>query len=401
MLTDTQIRNLKPAEKAKKYADGGGLYLYVAKTGSKLWRMAYRFNDKEKLLSFGEYPIVSLKDARTKRNEAKKLLADGIDPSRHKKEMKNAALLAEVNTFEHVVREWHETQTIRNSPKDRDRKLSTFEFYLFPALKRKPISEVTAQDLLLILKPLERKGKELIAHRISQYCGMVFRYAVATGRVTRNIAADLRGAIRPHQGRHRATIVSAEKIGVLLNRLDNYHGHFQVRCALRLFPLLFVRSAELVRSEWSEFNLETREWHIPAERMKMRKPHIVPLSSQAVAILKELHAVTGGGTYLFPSRNSVRKPIHYSTPLQALRAMGYGKEEMCIHGFRSMASTLLNEQGFDPDWIERQLAHKEKDTSRIAYNHAQYRPQRHRMMQAWADYLDGLREETQKDNEMQ
>lgn len=235
MLTDTQIRNLKPAEKAKKYADGGGLYLYVAKTGSKLWRMAYRFNDKEKLLSFGEYPIVSLKDARTKRNEAKKLLADGIDPSRHKKEMKNAALLVEANTFEHVVREWHETQTIHNSPKDRKRKLSTFEFHLFSALKRKPISEVTAQDLLLILKPLERKGKELIAHRIIQYCGMVFRYAVATGRVTRNIAADLRGAIRPHQGRHRATIVSAEKIGVLLNRLDNYHGHFQVRCALRLF----------------------------------------------------------------------------------------------------------------------------------------------------------------------
>ena len=401
MLTDTQIRNLKPAEKAKKYADGGGLYLYVARTGSKLWRMAYRFNDKEKLLSFGEYPIVSLKDARTKRNEAKKLLADGIDPSRHKKEMKNAALLAEANTFEHVVREWHETQTIHNSPKDRKRKLSTFEFHLFPTLKRKPISEVTAQDLLLILKPLERKGKELIAHRIIQYCGMVFRYAVATGRVTRNIAADLRGAIRPHQGRHRATIVSAEKIGVLLNRLDNYHGHFQVRCALRLFPLLFVRSAELVRAEWSEFNLETREWHIPAERMKMRKPHIVPLSSQAVAILKELHAVTGGGTYLFPSRNSVRKPIHYSTPLQALRAMGYGKEEMCIHGFRSMASTLLNEQGFDPDWIERQLAHKEKDTSRIAYNYAQYLPHRHRMMQAWADYLDSLRKETQKNNEMQ
>ena len=188
---------------------------------------------------------------------------------------------------------------------------------------------------------------------------------------------------------------------MLLNRLDNYHGHFQVKCALRLFPLLFVRSAELTRAEWREFNLDTRAWHIPAERMKMRKPHIVPLSSQAVAILKELHAVTGGGTYLFPSRNSVRKPIHYSTPLQALRALGYGKEDMCIHGFRSMASTLLNEQGFDSDWIERQLAHKEKDTSRIAYNHAQYLPQRHRMMQAWADYLDGLREETQEDNEMQ
>ena len=401
MLTDTQIRNLKPAEKARKYTDGGGLYLYIPKTGSKLWRMAYRFNNKEKLLSFGEYPIVSLKDARTKRDEAKKLLADGIDPGRHKKEMKNAALLAEANTFEHVVLEWHDTQTVHNSEKDRERKLYTFRHYLFPALKRKPISEITAQDLLLILKPLEKQGQELIAHRIIQYCGMVFRYAVATGRVTRNIAADLRGAIRPHQGRHRATIVSNEKVGVLLNRLDNYQGHFQVKCALRLFPLLFVRSAELACAEWREFNLEAREWHIPGERMKMRKTHIVPLSSQAVVILKELHAVTGGGTYLFPSRNSMRKPIHYSTPLQALRSLGYGKEEMCIHGFRSMASTLLNEQGFDPDWIERQLAHKEKDTSRIAYNHAQYLPQRHRMMQAWADFLDRLREEAQKDNEAQ
>ena len=266
---------------------------------SGVWRTVSTI--RKKLLSFGEYPIVSLKDARTKRNEAKKLLADGIDPGKRKKEMKNAALLAEANTFEHVVLEWHDTQTVHNSEKDRGRKLYTFKHYLFPALKRKPISEVTAHDLLLILKPLERKGKELIAHRIIQYCGMVFRYAVATGRVTRNIAADLRGAIRPHQGRHRATIVSAEKIGVLLNRLDSYHGHFQVKCALRLFPLLFVRSAELARAEWREFNLDTQEWHIPAERMKMRKPHIVPLSSQAVAILKELHAVTGGGTYLFPS----------------------------------------------------------------------------------------------------
>ena len=392
MLTDTQIRNLKPAEKAKKYADGGGLYLYVAKTGSKLWRMAYRFNDKEKLLSFGEYPIVSLKDARTKRNEAKKLLADGIDPSRHKKEMKNAALLAEANTFEHVVREWHETQTIHNSPKDRKRKLSTFELHLFPTLKRKPISEVTAQDLLLILKPLERKGKELIAHRIIQYCGMVFRYAVATGRVTRNIAADLRGAIRPHQGRHRATIVSAEKIGVLLNRLDNYHGHFQVRCALRLFPLLFVRSAELVRAEWSEFNLETREWHIPAERMKMRRPHLVPLARQVVGMFRVLHAITGNRELVFPGTASVTRCISDVGLLNALRRLGYGRDEMTVHGFRSMASTRLNEMGYRPDVIEAQLAHAEKNSVRDAYNRAQYVEERRRMMQEWADYLDRLRD---------
>lgn len=390
MLTDTRIKSLKPADTAKKYADGGGLFLYVASTGSKLWRMAYRFNDKEKLLSFGKYPIVSLKDARIKRDEAKKLLASGIDPGRHKKEMKKAAILAEVNTFEHVVMEWHSTQTLHNTEKDRARKLYVLRRYVFPSLKNTPVSRITPQDLLLILKPLEQEGQELMAHRILQYCWMVFRYAVATCRIDRNIAADLRGAIRPHKGKHRATILEPEKIGELMLRLENYQGYFQVRNVLRLYPLVFVRSAELAEAEWSEFNFEAREWHIPAERMKMRLPHIVPLSTQAMEILNELHAATGNGKYLFPSRQSIKMPIHYSTPLQALRALGYGKEEMCIHGFRSMASTILNEQGYSPDWIERQLAHKEKDSSRIAYNHAQYLPQRHEMMQAWSDYLYGL-----------
>lgn len=390
MLTDTQIKNLKPADKAKKYADGGGLYLYIAPSGSKLWRMAYRFNDKEKLLSFGKYPIVSLKDARSKRDEAKKLLASGIDPGRHKKELKKAAILAEANTFEHVVMEWHSTQTLHNTEKDRARKLYVLGHYVFPSLRDMPVSQITPQDLLLILKPLEQEGQELVAQRILQYCKMVFRYAVATCRVDRNIAADLRGAIRQHKGKHRATILEPEKIGELMLRLENYPGSFQVKNVLRLYPLLFVRSAELAEAEWSEFNFEMKEWHIPPERMKMRLPHIVPLSTQAMEILKELHAATGNGKYLFPSRHSIKMPIHYSTPLQALRALGYAKEEMCIHGFRSMASTILNEQGYSPDWIERQLAHKEKDSSRIAYNHAQYLPQRHQMMQAWSDYLYSL-----------
>jgi integrase len=394
MLNDTQIRNIKPLDKAKKYADSGGLFLYVSATGSKLWRMAYSFNNKEKLLSFGKYPIVSLKDAREKRDAAKKMLANDIDPSRHKREMKTAAIVAEANTFKNVSLEWHETQTINNSEKDRARKLYILGRHVFPSIGRKPISQVTAQELLLIIKPLEREGKVLIAHRILQYCGMIFRYALATDRVERNIAADLRRAIRPHLKKNRSTITDTEKIGILLNKLDNFHGHFQVKCALRLYPLLFVRSAELSNAEWTEFRLESHEWHIPAERMKMGLPHIVPLSSQAMAILKELHLFSGHGKYLFPSRNSIRKPIHYSTPLQALRSLGYAKEEMCIHGFRSMASTLLNEQGFDPDWVERQLAHKDKDNSRAAYNHAQYLPQRHQMMQAWSDFLDSLREKT-------
>ena len=391
MLTDTQIRNLKPADKAKKYSDGGGLYLYISTTGSKLWRMAYRFHDKEKLLSFGAYPIVTLKDAREKRDAAKKLLADGIDPSRHKRDMKTAAIIAESNTFENVVLEWHETQTVHNSEKDRARKLYTLQRFVFPMLRRKPVSQITSLELLQIVKPLEREGHELMAHRILQYCSMVFRYALATGRVTRNIVTDLRGAIRPHRAQHRSTITSPEKIGILLHKLDNYNGFFQVKCALRLYPLLFVRSAELACAEWTEFKFEKNEWHIPATRMKMDLPHIVPLSRQAITILNELHTFSGHTKYLFPSRNTIHKPIHYSTALQALRHIGYSKEEMCIHGFRSMASTLLNEQGFNADWIERQLAHREKNTSRLAYNHAQYLPQRHQMMQSWSDYLDSLR----------
>lgn len=399
MLNDTFIRNVKPMDKAKKYADGGGLFLYVSLSGAKLWRLTYRYNKKSKLLSFGEYPIISLKDAREKRDAAKKLLADGIDPSQHKRETKKAALMAEANTFESVVLEWHETQTIHNSEKDRARKLYTLKRYLFPTLRRKPISQITAQDLLLIIKPLERDGKELVAHRILQYCGMVFRYAIATGRVTRNPAADLRGAIRPHQTRHRAAITDPGKIGLLLHDLDSYRGFFQVKCALRLIPLFFVRSAELACAEWQEFHFEAREWRIPPEKMKMRLSHIVPLAEQAVCILKELHSYTGNGKYLFPSRNTVRKPIHYSTLLQALRLLGYDKEDMCIHGFRSMASTLLNELGYNRDWIERQLAHKEKSASREAYNQAQYLPERHRMMQSWADMLDVLREKARREVE--
>ena len=391
MLNDTAIRNLKPQDKPKKYADGGGLFLYVSASGAKLWRMTYRFNMKSKLLSFGAYPVVSLKDAREKRDAAKKLLADGIDPSRHKREAKKAALIAEASTFERVVLEWHETQTIHNSEKDRARKLYTLSHFLFPTLRKTPIAEITAMDLLLVVKQLEREGKELIAHRLIQYCGMVFRYAMATGRVPRNTAADLHRAVRPHQKKHRATITDTAKIGTLLRELDNYKGFFQVRAALRLIPLFFVRSVELTGAEWQEFNFDSREWRIPAKRMKMGLPHVVPLADQAVVILKELHRHTGNGQYLFPSRNTIREPIHYSTLLQAIRSIGYAKDEMCIHGFRSMASTLLNELGYNRDWIERQLAHSEKNTSRDAYNHAQYLPERHRMMQSWANYLDTLR----------
>ena len=392
MLTDTQIRSLRPADKAKKYSDGGGLYLYVPKNGSKLWRMAYTFNKKEKLLSFGKYPIVSLKEAREKRDEAKRLIADGVDPGQQKQESKRAAIAIEANTLEYVFQEWYDTQTVNNTEKDRARKRYIYTKFLAPTLRTKQVADITALDLLMIAKPLEKEGRLPTAHKVLQTCNMIFRYAMATARVTQNVAIGLRWAIRWHEKQHRPTITSPVKIGELLNKLDNYPGHFHIKCALRLYPLLFVRSVELSCAQWDEFQFERNEWHIPAERMKMRKPHIVPLSTQACTILQELKLYTGGGAYLFPSRNDINSPIHYSSPLQALRSLGYTKDEMCIHGFRSMASTLLNERGYNRDWIERQLAHKEKDTSRYAYNHAQYLPQRHRMMQDWADLLDGFRE---------
>jgi integrase len=392
MLNDTFIRSVKPAEKPKKFADGGGLFLYVPLTGSKLWRMGYRFEGKNKLLSFGEYPAVSLKMARDRRDEAKRLLAESIDPGDRKKEIKAAKLAEETNSFENIAREWHETQTAGSTPGNRRRKIYTLEKFLFPSLGKMPIISIEAKDILAIVKPLETRDSLAIAHRVLQYCAMVFRYAIATGKAKHNIVADMRGAIRSIKPTHRATITDTAKIGNLLLAIDEYEGYFQVRCALRLVPLFFVRASELRYAQWSEFDFDEKLWRIPADRMKMREPHIVPLSEQAIHILSGLREYTGNSRLVFPSIKATGKPIAPATMLHALRCMGYTKKELCVHGFRSMASTLLNELGFNRDWIERQLAHKEKDHVRAAYNYAQYLPERRRMMDEWAKYLDGLRE---------
>ena len=398
MLNDTCIRSIKPAEKPKKYADGGGLFLYVPPTGNKYWRMGYRFNKKNKLLSFGEYPTVSLKMARDRRDAAKKLLTEGIDPSQHKKAVQAAKIAEEANAFENIAREWHETRTLDNTPADRRRKLYTLEKYLFPSLGKMSITKIDAPDLLAIVKPMEMKESVELAHRVLQYCGMIFRYAIATGKIKHNIVADLRGAIRPKRPVHRASITDAGEIGRLLLELDAYEGQFQVRCALRLIPLFFVRASELRYAEWAEFDFEDRLWRIRAERMKMRLPHVVPLAKQAVSILSGLREYTGNGKFLFPNSKTNGKVIAPATMLHALRCMGYRKKELCVHGFRSMASTLLNELGYNRDWIERQLAHQEKDSVRAAYNYAQYLQERRRMMNEWADYLDGLREKALHEN---
>lgn len=391
MLTDTFLRNVKPADRPKKYGDSGGLFIYVSVTGSRLWRMAYRFDGKSKLLSFGEYPTVSLKEARERRDEAKKLLARDIDPGQHKKELRAARIAEEANNFKAIALEWYETQTTQNTPAHRRRLIYNFEKYIFPALGKKPISTIEAQDLLALVKPFEGDAIR-VAHRIVQMCGKVFRYAIATGRAKHNITADLRGALRSIPVKHHAGLTDPLEVGKLLLDLDNFTGFFQTHCALKLLPLLFVRATELRRAEWKEIDFEDRMWRIPAERMKMRSPHYVPLAEQSLAILRKLHAATGDGKYVFPGTRGNGNVISPSTMLNALRFMGYRKDVMCIHGFRTLASTILNELGYNRDWIERQLAHQERNSVRDAYNSAQYLPQRRTMMQEYADYLDTLRE---------
>ena len=391
-LTDTYIRSLKAADKEQKHFDGGGLYLSIPKTGKKLWRMAYRFNQKTKLLSFGEYPVVSLKDARDRREEAKKLLANGIDPGARKKAAKEEQLSEINDTFQSVALEWYETRTTDFTEKHRGTVMYRMEKYIFPHIGNEHIARMEAPEILAVVKPLEHKGQNETARRILQIISQVYRYAVITGRVKRNPATDLHGALRPRKVTHRAAITEPPKVARLLRDCDSYEGYFPITCALRLAPLVFVRPTELRAAEWSEFNMEAQEWRIPAARMKMKQIHIVPLSRQAVKILEELQPFSGGGKYLFPSIRTDVRPISDVTMLNALRRMGYAKDEMCTHGFRSIASTLLNELGYNRDWIERQLAHGERNDVRAAYNYAEYLPERRRMMQEWADYLTELKD---------
>lgn len=395
-LTDTHIRSLKPDMKPRKYFDGGGLFLFIPTSGSKLWRMAYRFDGKSKLLSFGEYPTVSLKDARERREDAKRMLSRGIDPSDHKRQMRQARVMAERDSFQNIAREWHETRMAEFSEKHQGTVMYRLKTYIFPRIGKTHIAKLETRDIMDVVKPLEQRGNYETSRRVLQIINQVFRYAVITGRAKHNIAADLRGALRPRKTIHRAAVLEPEKVGQLLRDIDAYEGYFPLVCALKLAPLVFTRPTELRAAQWKEFDLEAGEWRIPAERMKMRRQHLVPLSRQAMAILQELQKYSGEGTYLFPSIRTEVRPISDATMLNALRRMGYQKHEMSVHGFRSIASTLLNELGYNRDWVERQLAHGEQDEVRAAYNYAEYLPERRKMMQAWADYLDGLRNTQRK-----
>lgn len=390
-LTDTAVRNAKPKEKAYKLADEKGLFLLVHTNGSKYWRFKYRFDGKEKLLALGVYPDVSLKDARDKRDSARKQLAvDKIDPGHHRKAHKTARAASAANSFEVVAREWFAKYSPNWVKSHSDKILRRLERDIFPWIGNRAISEISAPELLTTLRRIESRGAIETAHRAHQNCGQIFRYAIATGRAGRDITYDLRRAIPPAKAKHHASIVDPKAIGGLLRAIDGYQGSLITKCALKLAPLSFVRPGELRKAEWTEFNLDVAEWRIPAARMKMREQHIVPLSSQAIAILKELHPLTGNGRYVFPGARTNGRPMSENTVNAALRRLGYAGDQMTGHGFRSMASTLLNEQGWHRDAIERQLAHAERDAVRAAYNYAEHLPERKRMMQAWADYLDGL-----------
>lgn len=389
-LTDITIRNAKPKEKQYKLADDRGLYLLVNKSG-KYFRWDYRFGGKRKTLALGVYPDVKLKDARGKHEKFRSLLAKGIDPMVFKKQVKAKNQIESANSFEVVAREWFEKQKPIWKEKHAKTVISRLENNIFPWLGTAAISSITAPMLLESLRRVEDRGAVETAHRINQICGQVFRYAIATGRAERDCSIDLKGALSPTKPKNMATITSPHKIGQLMRAIDGYHGTFVTRCALKLAPLTFVRPGELRKALWVDINIDEAIWRIPAIRMKKEKAFLVPLSRQSVSILEEIKSLTGSGKYVFPGARSVSRPMSENTVLDAIRSLGYAKGEMTGHGFRGMASTLLHENGWPSDAIERQLAHTEGNSVKAAYNHAQHLPRRREMMQWWANYLDKLK----------
>ncbi len=390
-LTNVAVQGAKP--KAKRYIlkDEKGLYLEVSPSGGKWWRLRYWIAGRENRLSLGTFPEVSLAQARARRDDARKLLAEGQDPSATRKAEK-AEAQAGGETFELVALEWFERFRSKWTEPHAGRILTRLKKDVFPFIGSRPIHEINAPELLSAMRRIEARGAIETAHRALQNCGQVFRYAVACGKAERDPSGDLRGALTPTKEKHHPSITDPKELGELLRAIDAYQGSHVVRCALKLAPLVFVRPGELRKAEWSEVDLEAAEWRIPAAKMKMRAQHVVPLSLQAVAILRELHPLTGAGKYVFPGVRSSAKPMSENTVNAALRYMGYSTDQVTGHGFRSTASTLLNEQGWNRDAIERQLAHAERNNVRAAYNFAEFLPERRKMMQAWADFLDGLRQ---------
>jgi integrase len=387
-LTDTGIRKVKPETKPLKLFDERGLFLLVNPNGGKWWRFKYRFAGKEKLLALGGYPDVTLKEARERRDEARKLVANGIDPSENRKAQKMAN--GGGNTFEVVAREWFAKYSSGWAKDHGNRILRRLERDIFPWLGEKRAGSISASELLAVIRRIENRGALETAHRALGNCGQVFRYAIATGRAERDPSGDLRGALPPAKGEHFAAVTEPRQAAELLRVLDGYEGSPIVRCALRLAPLVFVRPGELRKAEWADIDLEKAEWRFMVT--KTGTQHIVPLSRQSIEILQEIKPLTEQGRYVFPSARDGRRPMSDNAILAAMRRMGIGKDEMSGHGFRAMARTILDEVlGFRPDYIEHQLAHAVRDPNGRAYNRTAHLPERRKMMQKWADYLDQLK----------
>ena len=391
-LTDIAVRNAKPREKEYKLADGGGLYLLVSPAGGKLWRLKYRVDGREKKLAIGSYPEISLSDARKRRDEGRELIAAGLDPAREKQQAKHLAKVAAANTFGEIAQEFidkRRREGLSTSTADKS------EYYISrmgPAIARLPISEIAAPDLLSVLRRIEAKGNYETARRVLQLAGRVFRYAVATARLPSDPSRDLRGALTAPQPKHYGAIIEPKRAGELLRAIDGYDGQVLTMIAMQLSANVFVRPGELRHAEWSEIDLEAGLWIIPATKMKMRKPHQVPLSRQSVDLFRQLHAITGPTGYVFPSIRTRTRPMSENTINAGLRRLGFSGDEMTAHGFRAMASTLLNESGkWHPDAIERALAHGDSDKVRAAYHRGAHWKERVEMAQWWSDHLDTLR----------
>ena len=397
-LTDTAIRNAKAQSKQVKLFDGGGLFLLIAPAGGKWWRLKYRLGGKEKLLSLGIYPDVGLKEARHRRDEARELIAKGIDPSVERKEAKAAAIAEQrdkENTFEIVAMDWFNTYAPDLDKKHALRLRSYLENTLFPVLGGKPVAGLVPADILGAARPAQSKGRVHTAHRLTQLAGQVLQHAFIKGLVPVNVARGITGALQPLRVTSYAAITDPKEIGRLLRAIDSYAGFHSIRYFLKILPYVFTRPGELRLAEWSEVNFGEAMLTIPWQRMKTRKlskkDHRVPLARQVVALFQELHEFTDSARFIFPSIRAKTDTISDAGPLNALRDMGYDQNTMTLHGFRSMASTRLNEMGIRPDLIEAQLAHKDPDAVRMVYNRAEYLNERREMMQTWADYLDDLR----------
>ncbi|WP_430427914.1 tyrosine-type recombinase/integrase [Parasphingorhabdus sp.] len=389
MLTDMAVRKAVAKEKPYKMSGGGGLYLLVTKAGQRYWRMDYRFAGKRSTIALGVYPTVSLAEVRLKRREIKQQIAEGFDPAAKRKIDKITGPLANANTFKAVAEEWLEKAEREGRAKVTLRKLRWLLNFAHPIIGLRKISDIKAPELLAVLRTVEKRGHYETARRLRSRCGQVFRYAIATGRADRDVSVDLRGAITVPKVTHRAAIIDPKEAGVFLRAIDAYSGY---PSALRMAPHVFVRPGELRQAEWSEIDFEKSIWTIPAEKTKMRKPHRVPLTRQVLVIIDELREVSGFRRFLFRAQGKRDRPMCENTINLALRRMGFDGKTMTAHGFRAMASTLLNEQGrWNPDAIARQLGHAERDDVRRAYARRKHWEERIEMMRSWSDYLDQLR----------